>query len=100
MIAVATILLAALALWGFGALKEVARDVAKSVAEGVAEEVAERTAKEIAEPVASRTAREVVRFSEGGVSTQETPDEASFMGNVIDEEQDDANEGAGKDDAL
>jgi hypothetical protein len=93
MIAVATILLAALALWGFGALKDEARGVAKSVAE--------RTAKEIAEPVASRTAREVVRFSvgSGSASIQETPDEASFTGEVI-EDQDDADADAGKDDAL
>jgi ABC-type enterochelin transport system permease subunit len=68
MIALATILLAGLALWGFGALKDEARSVA------------ERVAKETAEPVAARAARDMVDFSRDILYGQETPDDVSVRG--------------------
>jgi len=55
MIAVATIMLAAAAVWGFEAI----RKEAKASAENVARETATAVAKDVAATVAARTARDV-----------------------------------------
>ena len=63
MIAVATIVLAALAIWGFSTLREEASRIAR--------EVAPAAAREAAEPVAARTATDYLQmrgFGEQGFS--------------------------------
>ena len=72
MMAMATILLAALAIWGFGALK----DEAKKVAQEVAQRVAIQTAKDVAGPIAARESRNELPL---GTSAQEAVDIATSI---------------------
>jgi heme/copper-type cytochrome/quinol oxidase subunit 2 len=59
MIAVATIVLAAAAIWGFEALRKEAKASAENVARETATAVATVVAKDVAATVAARTARDV-----------------------------------------
>jgi hypothetical protein len=72
MVAVATIILAAAAIWGFEAI----RKDAKASAENVARETATAVAKDVAETVAARTARDTA-------PSDTTPGEAGALVNAL-----------------
>lgn len=77
MLAILTIFLASLAVWGYASIREAAGRIAAEVAERIAAEVAEKTAKETAAEVAARTSREIQDQESGQADGDEYADAAS-----------------------